>query len=376
MGGAEIALLNLVRELLPRVGVRVVSLSGSGPVAARLQALGVELTCLDLARRPLRDLLRLYCLLRRERPAVVQTWMYHADLVGGLAARLARVPVVVWALHNLELDAAAARGRTGRVVRWCARLSRTVPDAVISVSTAARRLHAGLGYRPARFEVIGNGVDLARFRADPSARDALRAELDVPPDTLLVLHVARFHPQKNHAGLLRSLGRVHRDHPLVHFVLVGAGVDGTNAELWAGIAAAGLAGSCHCLGLRSDGERLFAAADVFVLASLAESQPLVLGEALASATPCVCTDTGDARRLVGECGLVVPVGDDDALAAALGRLLALPATERAALGARARARAESELDSRQVAQRYLALWESLRAASPRGGGRNHGGRAA
>lgn len=366
LGGAEVALLALLQQLdRTRFEPSVISLTTVGVIGPRIAALGVPVTAMGLRARPVAltsGLVRLVRQLGRERPHVVQTWMYHADLLGGLAARCAGIGRVVWCIHSADPAPGVNKRGTVAVARLCAQLSARVPRAVVSVSHAARDVHRRLGYRAQRFPVIGNGVDIARFAPDPAAGAWLRETLDLPPTAPLVLHVGRFHPQKNHLGLVRAAARVHHMRPDVHFVLAGKDVSLDNPVLGPAIAEAGLGGVVHCLGPRDDAPRLMAGSDLLVLSSRSEASPLVLCEAMASGIPCVTTDVGDARAMVADCGRTVAPHDDEALAAALFELLALPLVERAALGQRARDRALTHFDIREMARAYENLYTELLAS--------------
>jgi glycosyltransferase involved in cell wall biosynthesis len=181
--------------------------------------------------------------------------------------------------------------------------------------------------------------------------------------------LGRFDPDKDHRNFLAAAARVARAAPAAWFVLAGDGVDGANPTLRGWIEAHGLAGRVRLLGLRSDVPRLLSALDVLALSSRAEAFPNVLGEALACGVPCVATDCGDCREIVGPAGRIVPPRDPAALAAALLEVLALPAGARAALGAAGRERVAERYDLRGVARRYLALYAEVsgRGAAPGAG---------
>jgi glycosyltransferase involved in cell wall biosynthesis len=361
VGGAEISLLQILQHLdRTRFAPQVVSLTGPGDVGPKVEALGIPVRNFDLTRRPLADLLHLYRLVREFDPHLVQTWMYHADLLGGLAARLAGVRQVVWGIRNSNLDRVSS-GRGTRAIAWlCARLSSWLPRAIVSCSHVSKTIHKALGYRASHFTVIGNGFDLAQFHPDPRSRIDVRRELGVPATTPLVVHVGRYHAQKNHAGLVRAAAVVLHGMPDVHFVLVGKDVDHENCELADAVVAADATTSLHLLGLRDDTARLIAASDVLVLSSrFGEAFPRVLGEALACGVPCVATDVGDSRAIVGDCGRIVRPDDDGALAQALIEMLSLPLPEQAAMSRRARARAVDRFDIAQVARQYESFYMSL-----------------
>jgi glycosyltransferase involved in cell wall biosynthesis len=365
IGGAEISLFHILQHLdRTRFGLRVVSLTGPGDIGPKIEALGIPVLSLDLARRPLADLWRLRGLVRDFEPQLVQTWMYHADLLGGLVARLAGVRHVVWGIRNTHLDRRAS-SRATRAIAWlCARMSAWLPRAIVSCSHAAREVHRRIGYRSDRFVVIRNGFDLVRFRPDPGCRASVRTELGLPTDAPLVIHVGRFHTDKNHTGLIAAAAVVARRLPQVHFVLVGGDVDEHNRQLTAAVDANYLGGRVHMLGLRHDTARLIAASDVLCLPSRTEAFSRVLGEALACGVPCVASDVGDSRAVVGDCGRIVAPGDMQALAQALVEVLGLPESERTALRERARARAVEEFDIAQVAREYETFYLSLLKEPP------------
>ena len=129
VGGAETFLGELLRKPPDDIDVRVYSLIDGGPIADRIAALGIQVTGLHMqvGRPSVRSLLSLASQLREYRPDIVHTWLYHADLVGGLAAKMARVPHVIWHLHNSDLSPERVRRMTRMVVKTCALLSRGSP---------------------------------------------------------------------------------------------------------------------------------------------------------------------------------------------------------------------------------------------------------
>lgn len=360
-GGAEAMLEKLVFALPPQTRTEVISLSTLGDIGPRLQARGVPVHTLGM--KPGRPgpwaFLQLVLLLRRLRPDVVHTWMYHADLLGGLAARLAGIRAVMWGVRHSNLDPSANKRSTLAVMRLCARLSSWVPARIACNAERARAAHVQAGYCAAKMVVIPNGFDVQRFKPDASARGAVRAELGLAPNTPLVGFVGRFDPQKNHQGFVQAMTALLRQRPDVHAVLAGHRVDATNAALMGWINAAGVAPACHLLGRRDDVPRLMAALDVLALPSLGEAFPNVLGESMACGVPCAVTDVGDTSDIVGDLGRVVPAGDMAGLAVAMAALLDLPGTERQALSLRMQAAVHERFAIDVVARRYDTEYRSL-----------------
>jgi glycosyltransferase involved in cell wall biosynthesis len=360
-GGAEMMLFKVLERLDTWFSPHVISLTTLGEIGPCIQELGIPVEALGMqtgAPSPL-AFFRLVERLKTLKPDVVHTWMYHADLLGGLAARLARVPVVVWGIRNSNLDRDKTKLSTRVVVGACARVSRWVPDRILSCSEVARQVHVDFGYAAKKMVVIPNGFDLARFQPDALGRAAVRAELGVGDDAPLVGLIGRFDPQKNHAGFFEAIDCLHRRLPTVHFVLAGKGIDEGNRALMRMVEAAGAGQVTRLLGLRSDIPRLMAALDVMASSSYGEAFPNVLGEAMASGVPCAVTDVGDSAYIVGDTGRVVLPGDMAGLAAAMEDLLTLPAAERVALGERTRARVAEHFEIGMVVRQYERFYDDL-----------------
>lgn len=358
VGGAELMLRRLVRaqrQAAPDVSSTVVSLTTLGPVGQQLQADGVEVLTLGMQspwQMPL-VLWRLTRCLRQRRPDLVQTWMVHADLLGGLAARWAGVRSVVWGIRTTDFSLTPP---ATRLVRWvCARLSTRVPHTIVCAAEASRRAHVRAGYDAGRMVVIPNGFDLAALQPDAARGRQVRREWGVADDELLVGSVGRFNRAKDQANFIAAAGRVAARHARCRFVLVGRGNTADNATLQQWSKAAGLADRLLLVGERADVPACLAAMDLFVLPSRSEGFPNVLGEAMAMARPCVSTDAGDAAWMLGEAGRVVPVGDPQALADAVDAVLCLTADERHALGQQARVRLVAEFSMERACERFTAL---------------------
>lgn len=340
----------------------VVSLTDVGSVGQRIAALGIPVYSLRVRRGvpDPRALWRLSAILRCLRPDVMQTWLYHADLLGLLGATLVKTPLV-WNIrstfhHDLGHMIQA-------VAKLCAWLSRA-PAAVVTNSETAKVMHAQLGYRPKQWLVIPNGFDTERFSPDTAARRTVRREIGVSDDSALIGLVARFHPMKDHRTFLRAARFLNHHWTNVHFVLVGPGITADNQALREMIEAGGLQERVHLLGDRGDIPALTAALDIATCCSIyGESFPSTVGEAMASAVPCVVTGVGDAARIVGNTGRVVPTSDAGALSAAWHELLELGPEGRRELGLQARARVEERYSLESVVQQYEALYERLATKS-------------
>jgi glycosyltransferase involved in cell wall biosynthesis len=361
-GGAEFMLYRLLSRMdTARFENEVISLTSTGSIADKIRAAGMPVRALGMKRgmpNPL-SLFRLLRWIRKSKPQVVQTWMYHADLIGGLAARLAGESRVVWNIRQANLDPKWNKPLTIWTAKACARMSPWLPGCVVFCSQAGSLLHTKLGYAANRMEVIANGFDLEEFRPDPAARLSVRKEMGLAKDAVVIGMAARFHPVKDHHNFIRAAARLHAKIPEVHFALCGLGVDCENPELSKWVAVAGLDAHCHLFGPRQDLPRLFAAWDIFTSPSLSEAFPSVVGEAMACGTPCVVTNVGDSALIVGESGRVVPAGNPDSLAEAWRELIEAGPGIRHHLGMTARLRVERQFSLPVVVECYEAIYAQL-----------------
>ena len=344
------------------VETEVVSMTYKGPVGEQIEALGVPVRELGMERGSPNPwyVFRLAAWLRNSRPDIVQTWMYHANIVGGFAAKLTGGIPVVWGIHASRLESRSSKRLTMWTVRASARLSASLPARIVSASRSAHRLHAEIGYDRDKMQVIPNGFDLDHFAPDAAARISVRRELDLADDATLIGMVARVDPQKDHGNFINAAALLRTRLPDAHFLLCGSGVTEANQWMSELVRGAGIGVKCHLLGKRDDIPRLTAALDVATTSSsYGEAFPLVIGEAMASGVPCVVTDVGDSAYIVGETGRVVPVGDPYALAMGWLDIVAKPADERRAMGEAARARVVSLFSVDDVVSRYQDLYREL-----------------
>lgn len=351
----------------PRFEHRVISLRGMGSVGPELQAAGVRVEALGLDK-PLHlpgRFLKLIRAIRRDKPDVVQTWMYHADLIGGLAARFAGVKRIIWNVRIAQIAPGYGIARaTGWIMRACAALSGTVPARIVYVAESARVAHEAAGYDTGKSVLIRNGYVIRPLPDRSGDLDRLRAELGVGPACILIGSAGRYNPQKNHRSFIAACAAIAPRHPDAHFVMFGSGVEIGDPDLSRWIAASGCPERFRLLGERRDLAELLPHLDLFCLHSLSEGFPNVVAEAMAAAVPCVVTDTGDAAMLVESTGWVVPAADDKALADRLHAALSLDAQVRKDYGRLARHRIESEFSMPVITGAYENLYRTVVASVP------------
>lgn len=363
-GGAESVLFRLASYPEANVEHVVVSLTDEGIYGERLRAAGVAVHVLGMKRGrvSLGGFLALRALVAAERPDAVQTWMYHADLIGGLAARLAGVRAIAWGIRNsgehLERSSRSAR----MVLRACALLSGRIPKAIVCAAQKSAERHADKGYDRARMVVIANGYDLSRYAPNAEARSRVRAQWGVPQDVPAIGCVARWDPLKDHGNLLRAIAALVRDgrDAGLRCVLIGRGMDTENAELGALVDRLGLRDRLVLAGPSDDVPAAMNGLDLHVLSSCAEGFPNVVAEAMACGVYCVVTDVGDAAYIVGDAGVVVPPEQPEALARGIETALReVAARGRERAGEAGRARVLENFDIARMVQSYIAVWRRI-----------------
>lgn len=365
-GGAERMLVKLLATFdRARYECLVVSLLDTGTQGAPIREMGVAVLELHIDRLGgfFAAGWRLLLVARRFRPDVIQGWMYHGNLAASLAwLAVCRSARLFWGVRQTFHGMAAERRLTRVAIRAGAALS-GMPVAIIFNSHVSAAQHGAIGFHRDKAAVIPNGFDLGHFRPDAEVRAHLRSTLDIPPTAPVVGLVARDHPMKDHDTFLEAAALIVRQLPAAVFVLAGRGVDSENPRIVGKIQALGLSAALRLLGEVRDTESLYPAFDVLALSSVrGEAFPNVLGEAMACGVPCVATDVGDARLILGDTGGIVPAADPLALAEEILALLRLTDTDRGAFGKRARERVRCcySLDSVAAAYRDLYACGAIR----------------
>jgi glycosyltransferase involved in cell wall biosynthesis len=361
VGGAETMLYKLLSKVkADQFQSAVISLSDKGTLGPAIESLGIPVYTIDMrppgiprwdSWRRLKEALILF------KPNVIQGWMYHGNLFSRLAGSMANVPVV-WNVRQTLYDFSHEK-LISRMVIWLnARLSH-YPAKIIYNSHKAVVQHELFGFKSSKSLMVPNGFDCERFKPNLTARKQIRKELKISNETILIGHIARYHPMKNHTNFLCAAAKLCKRLPNVSFLLAGSDVDKSNAKLIEQIELLDIEKYVHLLGERSDMPALNASLDISVSSSSTEGFSNSIGEAMACGVPCVVTDVGDTPSVIGDTGIVVPPQDDNALAAGIESLLAMPLTERCTLGANARIRIETNYGLGAVVEQYEMLYEKL-----------------
>jgi len=271
-----------------------------------------------------RDILafwKLFCLIRRERPDIVDTHQSKAGALGRLAALLAGTKVTIHTIHGHVFYDFFGKLKSSLIV-LVERLLARHSSLLVAVSENVRKeiLAFKVG-TPEKVITIPYGIELDKYLSIDGHRGNLRRELGFSERDIVIGNVQRLVPTKGHRYLFRSIQLLKESAPEVRFVIAGDGeMRGELEQLAENL---GLKENIYFLGFREDVDNIYADSDVLIFPSLTEGAPFAIIEALASARPVVATDVGGISELIdeGKCGFVVPAKDPRALTEALLKLI-------------------------------------------------------
>ncbi|PCI29376.1 MAG: hypothetical protein COB67_04275 [SAR324 cluster bacterium] len=357
-GGAEMMLTKLTQSVAKeQFHFHIISLSDEGELGPLLKEAGAEVHTLGMSSRSFhfRDFWKLVKLLRQLKPNLIQSWMYHADLINSLASYFLQKTPVIWGLRQSLLTPGFLKPKTRFLAKVCAKLSGT-PANIICCSESTLKAHVEFGYRSKNMIVIPNGFDLNQFKPDQGSRKKIRTELNIAEGDILFGMVSRFDRYKDHENLIRASKRVIEIYPNAYFLLCGTDISPQNKILVKWLNQSNVRDNFFLLDQRSDIPRITAALDFSVLCSHSEGFPNVVGEAMACAVPCIVTDVGDSANIVGDTGIVVPPKEKALMTNALLEMASLTKEQKLILGTRARKRIEQLYSLSVITEKYESTY--------------------
>ncbi|EIV8624415.1 glycosyltransferase [Vibrio parahaemolyticus] len=321
-GGAEASLFNLckVTQKSKRVENYVISLLPGGKYKRLLEGIGINVLELNFSKQPIHCFCVLTKVLKEMDIDVVQTWMYHADFIGGLAAKLAKKKNIVWGVHNTVLELDKSKLTTVIISRINSILSYVIPKKIIYCAESSRKVHEKLYYKRSVGVVINNGYDLERFSNDVVIPEDLN-KYRQKEDQIIFGMVGRYDKFKDHNNLFRAISLVKKVRHNFKVILIGNGINSENKDIVNQINEQEVNDEIILLGQRDDIPSIMNFIDVHILSSSAEAFPNVICEAMAVGTPCLSTDVGDASIIIGDNGWIVPSKSPQKLANAIVKII-------------------------------------------------------
>ncbi len=305
-GGAELTLYKICKYDSSNRHI-VISLKDKGKYFSLLSKLGIEVYCLNMSFFSIYKLFFLVKKIKNLKPNVVQTWLAHADFLGGIAARLAGIKNIVWNVRYSNIEIAKSKISTILIIKILSRLSYFIPISIIIVSKRAKKFYEKKGYDKKKLKFIPNGYDLSILKINKTQRKFFNKKINLKKKIPLIGNVARYNPQKDHLNLLNALSIIRSKNINFFCVLVGSNINQNNVDLVSKIKKLNLSNHIKLLGRNDNILQVMNGLDLHVLSSCyGEGFPNVLAESMACGTPCITTDVGDSAFIVGKTGWIVP----------------------------------------------------------------------
>ncbi|MBN3924813.1 glycosyltransferase [Nostoc sp. NMS4] len=362
--GAEIMLYNLLSKInRQQFSPIVVSLMNWDIIGDYLKSLEIPVYTMSMKQGfPTPFVIgRLISIVRKIKPDLIQGWMYHGNFAAQFASCFLdynKIPVL-WSIHSSIHEIKSYKFITKNIIKFGAYISQ-LPKKILFVSQASKLQHEALGYSSNNSYIIPNGFDTSLFIPSDEARSSFRLEMGLSDKSFLIGLIGRYHPMKDHENFLRAASLLLKKYPDIIFVLAGRGVAEENQILKQLIKELEIVNHIYLLGERNDMPRLMASLDIVTSASAyGEAFPMVIGEAMSCAVPCVVTDVGDSAWLVGDTGKVVPPKNPQLLANAFKELIDLEYKDRKILGKAARERVINLFSLDSVVHQYESLYKTL-----------------
>jgi len=360
-GGAESMLYRLIKENQEQgMHSAVICLGEESFVADKIRALNVEILNLELHKHSifnLPNLRRIIQISHRVNPDVVQGWMYHGNCVATVIKLvLARKSKLFWNIRQTVQSLSNEKRLTRWVIRINSLLSRWT-DCIIYNSTHSRIQHESFGFNKSRGSIVYNGISLEEYCPSASISSRIKADLGIGETAVVIGHVARYHPKKDHLSLIKTLADPGFENMEIVFLLVGKNVDSNNRDLQHLLLDMGLNEKIMLLGEREDVPNLLKCMDILISSSAwGEGFPNVLIEAMATEVYCIATNVGESETILADCGSIVPPKNVPALTRALLTGITLPAQYRESIGRRARENVRRHYSISAIGHRYRQLY--------------------
>lgn len=354
-GGAEMMLYKLLKYTdKSRFECCVISLLDEGIMGPKIKELGIPVISMNmrnkLSFKAIIESIRL-C----ENQDIIQTWMYHANFFGMISNVFCKKRLI-WGIRRGYLDKSIDKKSTIMISYLCGMFSKHV-DTIVYCSENSLKYHLDTGYNSINQLVIPNGFELEQFYRRDSKKK-IYEELKISMDQKTLLLVARWSPVKGHKELLESVNILRKSYDDFVVIMCGTGIDSNNNELRQIIKQYNLDEKVYLLGRRDDIPDLMSAVDIYVSPSSIEGFSNVIGEAMSCETPCIVTDVGDSKLIVGDTGVVVQDNKPTNLAEGIEKLLNLSQEELRILGKKARQRIINNYDIKGIVKKYEELYLS------------------
>jgi glycosyltransferase involved in cell wall biosynthesis len=361
VGGAEVFFQDLAAELSLEYNLEIVTLNSIGAIGHKMLKQGYKINNFNFNTSyfPIFNFLSLFQYIRKSNPDIVHTWMYYSNFIGGFAAFFAGIKKIVWSIHAFNISQGLLKRRTIMLAKFSALLARLIPNKIIFCSKESLNIHREIRYPSKKLLTIPNAVNVNKFSFSESGRASIRDELNLLESHNLIGMIGRYDPQKNQAGFIEAASIVHKSYPNTYFFIAGRGIDLNNKDLTELIATLKLEKNIYLLGERDDVNSLLSAADIFALPSYGEAFPISLCEAMSCSVPCIATDVGDVRHILGNYKHIISPGNTNELVSSISEIISLDAQERKDIGFELRERITQNFTIEAITKIYTNFYSQI-----------------
>ena len=351
-GGAERFLFNLLTatDLNKETNNIVISLMSEGYYGPLLKKKKISLSCLNMNRGQINisSVIKLHQILKKTKPDIVQGWMYHGNLAALLGTYINKKVKLSWNIRLSLETYSEMKFKTRLAIKLGAMFSKKA-NSIIYNSKRSLNQHRQFGFSFNNDLYIPNGFDTEKWKPNKNLKYKIRKLLNIPNDVRVIGYVGRGDDQKDLPKLFKVFDIIKKNHPNVFLIAVGKNLKkyAINSD------------RIIFLGERSNVEEIMASFDLLCLTSKAEGFPNVIGEAMLSGLPCISTDVGDVKSIMGKTGWIVPNNDIKLFAKYLDNLLKMPKKELKKYGKSARELIIKNYDINKIREQYISLYNSI-----------------
>ncbi|MBU0911561.1 MAG: glycosyltransferase [Gammaproteobacteria bacterium] len=359
VGGAETMLKRLLALETDKSRILVISLTDIGKIGQDIEQLGLKVHALNMNGAlsfPI-ALFRLIQIFKATTPDVIQSWMYHADLLAGIAARICGIKNIVWGVRGTNPP--IGNKQTFFIMKMCAFLSRVIPKKIIYVSQSALDSHVSYGYNKKKSVYVHNGIQLDSINFDIEGRALIRKKLGIPDTDTLVGTLGRFHADKGQDLLMNSIQQLLPNHPNVSFVFVGRGCDKLPEITGLGDKQDSKAPKIYFIGEQHNIQQWLSAFDIYCLPSRTEGFPNSLLEAMLLGLPCVATPAGDTVIIAADTVSVTADISSESITENLSAMLSLTSEQRIQLGKKASAHVKKYFSIEKAHENFAKVYAEI-----------------
>lgn len=336
----------------------VISLTGTGKYYSPLKKIGIKVYCFEIKFFTILKFYSLIKLLKSLKPNIVQTWLVHADFIGGLASRVVGIKNIIWNIRYSNLEFGKANLRTLLIIKILSKLSYIIPKQIVVVSKKSKSMYSIAGYDKSKFKFIPNGYDLSIYKNKLKIRENFQKKININKSIPLIGNVARFDPKKDHINLLKALSILKLKNIDFSCILVGSNINKKNIILVNEIKRLKLSKYVKLLDQNNNIVSVMNGLDIYIQSSsYGEGFPNVVAEAMSCRTPCVVTNVGDASFIVGKTGWVVSPNNSMHLASMIEKAIFEYYTKNWNKRCKdARSRIKENFDISKMLNSYNKLW--------------------